>query len=143
MTNEKSKSILGIVSILWGIIMLLYQLLRNTVLSDIYADIYRNKLFTYGEEKAQEFKAGFEMMNSFISVGFFISLIIIVVCLIIYHKKRNMKIFSKMALDGFSLIYLGLLAYILFGWNLISVIAVIIGGIKLGNNQSNELKKVD
>ena len=119
MKNNKSKKVLGTLSIV----------LRNTVLSDWYSDSYMKQVLTYGTESAQQFKLGFEAMNNFLNITFLVSLIIIVIFIIIYHKKRTMKIFSKEAIsNGTIFIVLGLLLYILLGWNLISIIIVVIGG---------------
>lgn len=38
--NNKHNKILGIISIAWGSIQLIYQIIRNTILSDWYSDIY-------------------------------------------------------------------------------------------------------
>lgn len=129
MGKNKSKKVLGILSIMWGVILLIYQILRNTVLSDWYFDVYMKQVLTYGTESAQQFKLGFEAFNNFLSIAFLVSLIVIVIFIIIYYKKRNIKIFSKEAIsNGTIYIFLGLLIYILLGWNLISMIIVIIGG---------------
>lgn len=112
-----------------GRILLIYQILRNTVLSDWYSDAYMKQVLTYGSESAQQFKLGFETFNNILSIAFLVSLIVIVIFIIIYHKKRNIKIFSKEAIsNGTIYIFLGLLLYILLGWNLISLIIVAIGG---------------
>lgn len=129
MGKNKSKKVLGILSIMWGVILLIYQILRNTVLSDWYFDVYMRQVLTNGTESAQQFKLGFEAFNNFLSIAFLVSLIVIVIFIIIYYKKRNIKIFSKEAIsNGTIYIFLGLLLYILLGWNLISMIIVIIGG---------------
>lgn len=129
MENNKSKKVLGILSIIWSGILLVYQIIRNTVLSDWYSDAYMKQVLTYGTESAQQFKLGFETMNNLLSIAFLVSLIVIVIFIIIYHKKRNIKIFSKEAIsNGTIYILLGLLLYILLGWNLISLIVVAIGG---------------
>ena len=129
MENNKSKKVLGILSIMWSAILLIYQIIRNTVLSDWYSDAYMKQVLTYGTESAQQFKLGFETMNNLLSIAFLLSLIVIVIFIIIYHKKRNKKIFSKEAIsNGTIYILLGLLLYILLGWNLISLIIVAIGG---------------
>lgn len=87
------------------------------------------QVLTYGTESAQQFKLGFETMNNLLSIAFLVCLIVIVIFIIIYHKKRNIKIFSKKAIsNGTIYILLGLLLYILLGWNLISLIIVTIGG---------------
>ncbi len=129
MENNKSKKVLGILSIMWSTILLIYQIIRNTLLSDWYSDAYMKQVLTYGTESAQQFKLGFETMNNLLSIAFLVCLIVIVIFIIIYHKKRNIKIFSKEAIsNGTIYILLGLLLYILLGWNLISLIIVTIGG---------------
>lgn len=129
MENNKSKKVLGILSIMWSTILLIYQIIRNTLLSDWYSDAYMKQVLTYGTESAQQFKLGFETMNNLLSIAFLVCLIVIVIFIIIYHKKRNIKIFSKKAIsNGTIYILLGLLLYILLGWNLISLIIVTIGG---------------
>ena len=125
MENDKSKKVLGIIAIIWGVILLIYQILRNTVLGDWVSDIQMKQLLNYGSERAQQVKLGFEAFNNFLGIAFLVSLILIVIFIIIYHKRRNIKIFSK---SGTIYILLGLVLYILLGWNLISVIVVPIGG---------------
>lgn len=135
MENDKSKKILGIASIMWGILLLIYQILRNTVLSDWYSNTYLKQVLTNETENAQAFKLGFETINGFINIAFLIALIVIVVFLIIYYKKRNIKIFSKETSIGFYFICLGLLLCILLGINLISLIFVVIGGFLIYKKQ--------
>lgn len=129
MKNNKSKKVLGILAIAWSAILLVYQILRNTVLSDWYSNTYMKQVLTYGNESAKQFKLGFETFNNTLNLIFLISLVAITIFIIIYHKKRNIKIFSKDAISyGTIYILLGLLLYILLGWNLISLIIVLIGG---------------
>ena len=70
MENNKSKKMLGSLSIVWGVILLIYQILRNTVLSDWYSDAYMKQVLTYGSESAQQFKLGFETFNNILSIAF-------------------------------------------------------------------------
>ena len=83
MENNKSKKMLGSLSIVWGVILLIYQILRNTVLSDWYSDAYMKQVLTYGSESAQQFKLGFETFNNILSIAFLVSLIVIVIFIII------------------------------------------------------------
>ena len=127
--NNKYNKILGIISIAWGSIQLIYQIIRNTILSDWYSDIYLNKLLTLGSESAEKFKLGFEIFNNSLDIFFLISLIILVIFVIISNKKRNIKFISKEVVsNGTFYIQIGLLLSILMGWNLISVIIVPVGG---------------
>ncbi len=130
MENNKSKKILGIISVMWGVLLLIYQILRNTVLSDWYFDTYMGLILRNTKEEADQFKAGFEAMNNLINGTFIVALIVIIIFLIIYHKKRNIKIFSKEASNnGSYLIYSALLFILLLGINnLISLIFVTLGG---------------
>ena len=127
--NNKKNKILGVISIVWGSVLLIYQIIRNTVLSNWYSDMYLKQLLTAGTESAEKFKLGFETFNNFLNIFFIISLIIIVILIIITNKKRNIKFISKeVTNNGTIYMYIGLLLYILMGWNLISVIIVPIGG---------------
>jgi hypothetical protein len=127
--KNKSNKILGIISIIWGAILFIYQILRNTILSDLYSDIYMKQLLTVGQEGADKFKLLFDYLYTTFEISFFVSLIIISIIVIIINKKQNIKLFSKETTNNGTLyILLGLLIYILLGWNLISVIIVPIGG---------------
>jgi len=126
------NKVLGISSVIWGAILLIYQILRNTVLSAWYSKAYIKQILTYGEEGAQQFEASFGAFNNFLNIAFLVSLIVIVIFVIMYNKKRNIKIFSKEAIsNGTLFMLLGLALYILLGWNLISLIVVAIGGFLL------------
>lgn len=127
--KNKSNKILGIISIIWGAILFIYQILRNTILSDLYSDIYMKQLLTVGQEGADKFKLLFDYLYTTLEISFFVSLIIISIIVIIINKKQNIKLFSKETTNNGTLyILLGLFIYILLGWNLISVIIVPIGG---------------
>lgn len=129
MEKDNFKKILGIISILWGTLLLIYMILKNTVLSDIYADIYMKAALTQTTETTQALRLGYESLNNFILLAFLVSLILIVIFMVIYHKRRKIKIFSKeTANNGSYFIYVGLLLTILIGMNLISMIFVAIGG---------------
>lgn len=129
MEKNNLKKILGIISILWGTFLLIYMILKNTVLSDIYADIYMKSALTQTTETTQALRLGYESLNNFILLAFLVSLILIVIFMVIYHKRRKIKIFSKeTANNGSYFIYAGLLLTILIGMNLISMIFVAIGG---------------
>ena len=135
MKKNKTNKIIGILSIAWGVILLLYQILRNTVMSDWYFDIYMKKLLTYGDKNAEQFKLAFEAFNNILIIAFLVSLIVIVILAIIYNKKRNIKIFSKEASsNGTVYMILGLILYVILGWNLISLFLVLIGGIYFMKN---------
>lgn len=131
MENNKSNKILGIISIIWGALVLIYEILKNTVLDNWYSDEYTKAALTQRTEAAEQLKLGFETMNNFINIAFIIGLIIIVVFLIINQKKRNSKIFSKETSNGVYFICFGLLLCILLKVNLISLILVTIGGFLL------------
>lgn len=131
MEDNKSNKILGIISIIWGALLLIYQILKNTVLDNWYSDEYTKAALTQGTETAEQLKLGFETMNSFINIAFIIGLIIIVVFLLISQKKRNKKIFSKEISTGVYFICFGLLLCIFLNVNLISLILVTIGGFLL------------
>lgn len=131
MEDNKSNKILGIISIIWGVLLLIYQILKNTVLDNWYSDEYTKAILTQGKENAEQLKLGFETINSCINIAFIIGLILIVVFLIIYQKKRNLKIFSKETSTGLYFICFGLLLCILLKVNLISLIFVTIGGFLL------------
>ena len=128
MENNKSNKILGIISIIWGALVLIYEILKNTVLDNWYSDEYTKATLTQRTEAAEQLKLGFETMNNFINIAFIIGLIIIVVFLLINQKKRNSKIFSKETSNGVYFICFGLLLCILLKVNLISLILVTIGG---------------
>jgi len=89
MENNKSNKILGIISIIWGALVLIYEILKNTVLDNWYSDEYTKATLTQRTEAAEQLKLGFETMNNFINIAFIIGLIIIVVFLLINQKKRN------------------------------------------------------
>lgn len=131
MENNKSNKILGIISIIWGALVLIYEILKNTVLDNWYSDEYTKAALTQRTEAAEQLKLGFETMNNFINIAFIIGLIIIVVFLLINQKKRNSKIFSKETSNGVYFIFFGLLLCILLKVNLISLILVTIGGFLL------------
>lgn len=131
MENNKSNKILGIISIIWGALVLIYEILKNTVLDNWYSDEYTKVALTQRTEAAEQLKLGFETMNNFINIAFIIGLIIIVVFLLINQKKRNSKIFSKETSNGVYFICFGLLLCILLKVNLISLILVTIGGFLL------------
>jgi hypothetical protein len=131
MENNKSNKILGIISIIWGALVLIYEILKNTVLDNWYSDEYTKATLTQRTEAAEQLKLGFETMNNFINIAFIIGLIIIVVFLLINQKKRNSKIFSKETSNGVYFICFGLLLCILLKVNLISLILVTIGGFLL------------
>lgn len=131
MENNKSNKILGIISIIWGALVLIYEILKNTVLDNWYSDEYTKAALTQRTEAAEQLKLGFETMNNFINIAFIIGLIIIVVFLLINQKKRNSKIFSKETSNGVYFICFGLLLCILLKVNLISLILVTIGGFLL------------
>lgn len=131
MENNKSNKILGIISIIWGALVLIYEILKNTVLDNWYSDEYTKAALTQRTEAAEQLKLGFETMNNFINIAFIIGLIIIVVFLLINQKKRNSKIFSKETSNGVYFICFGLLLCILLKVNMISLILVTIGGFLL------------
>ena len=131
MENNKSNKILGIISIIWGALVLIYEILKNTVLDNWYSDEYTKAALTQRTEAAEQLKLGFETMNNFINIAFIIGLIIIVVFLLINQNKRNSKIFSKETSNGVYFICFGLLLCILLKVNLISLILVTIAGFLL------------
>ena len=113
MNNNK---ILGVISIVWGSVLLIYQIIRNTVLSNWYSDMYLKQLLTAGTESAEKFKLGFEIFNNSLDIFFLISLIILVIFVIISNKKRNIKFISKEVIsNGTFYIQIGLLLSILMG----------------------------
>lgn len=128
MENNKSNKILGIISIIWGALLLIYEILKNTVLDNWYSDEYTKAVLTQRTEAVEQLKLGFETMNNIINIAFIIGLIIIVVFLLINQKKRNSKIFSKETSNGVYFICFGLLLCILLKVNLISLILVTVGG---------------
>ena len=75
MKNNKSKKVLGILAIAWSAILLVYQILKNTVLSDWYSNTYMKQVLTYGNESAKQFKLGFETFNNTLNLIFLISLV--------------------------------------------------------------------
>ncbi len=130
MGSNKSKIILGVSSTVWAVVAWLYQLLRNTVISDWYLDKYMELVLTGGNGEAQQFKDDFDAFYNALFIVLLIIMAVVVVFVIKYNISNGIKLQSKDAVaNGTDCIVIGLAICVLFGWNLIGIILVALGGI--------------
>lgn len=121
-TSEFNKNkILGISSIIWGVLWFLYRMFFP---SSVY-DLLGNKSFQYSHEQIKQYKEGLQNAVAILDISFILVLIVIGIFFIIDCKKKNIKLFSS---NSFILIWAGLVFHIL-GLVGISWIFVIFSGI--------------
>lgn len=127
--------ILGILSIVWAVVLLLYVILSNTVINDMFTDAYMRQAIVSGTESAIQIRQSQQLLENIMKIFFSVTLLLIVIFLIVYYKKENMKIFSKGLSNGVFFLIVGLVLCLLLGMNLITLIFVLLGGIELLHNK--------
>ena len=125
--KDKKKFILGILSVLWGVIFFCYKMFFPT---SVY-DLLGSKSFQYSNEQIALYKEGLQNLITIFDILFILFLVILV--LIIKLKKMNIKLRSNYSMI---LIIIGLVFHIL-GLVGISWIFVIASGILLIINKKD------
>ena len=120
---SKKIFILGILSVLWGVIFFCYKMFFPT---SVY-DLLGSKSFQYSNEQIALYKEGLQNLITIFDILFILFLVILVILLIIKLKKMNIKLKSN---NSMILIIVGLVFHIL-GLRGISWIFVIASGILL------------
>ena len=87
---NKLNKIIGISSIVWGILYFLYKMFFP---KSVY-DFLGGDTLHYSSEELQQYKLGLENAISIIEIAFIVVLIIIFIFSIINLRKKNIKFFS-------------------------------------------------
>lgn len=121
--KDKKLLILGILSVLWGVIFFGYKMFFPT---SVY-DLLGSKSFQYSSEQITSYKEGLQNLITIFNILFILFLVILIILLIIKLKKMNIKLCSNYSMI---LIITGLVFHLL-GLVGISWIFVIASGILL------------